>query len=57
MDIICDLVVPYIVTLKLFSLRSSSRTSSLRPHAIIHALAIVISLIQNVTFPSTPPPA
>jgi hypothetical protein len=50
------LVVPYIVTLTWFSLRSSSRTSSLMPHAIIHPLAIVIPLIQNVTFPSTPPP-
>ncbi len=56
MDIICDLVVAYIVTLTWFSLRSSLRTSSLSAHGIIHPLAIIIPLIQNVTFPSTSPP-
>ncbi len=39
-----------------FSFRSSSKTSSLRPNAVIHPLTIVIPLIQNVTFPFTPPP-
>jgi len=54
--VICDLSIPYIVTLTWFSLRFSSRASSLRAHAIIHPLTIVIPLIQNDTFPSTPPP-